>query len=198
MLKNRKEELLEIAYKLFIINGYDNTSVDEIISEANIAKGTYYYYFTSKEEMLDQVVNSIIDKEVKIAKEYLNKPLTIEQKLIGVIKSLSPSDKETNIVNALNDDNNLKMHKKYSKKLVESAIPILKEIVLEGIDKGIFNCDNIEERLKIILTVSNELFDSNDFSKKDVEVFIDTIEKIFGAKTGSMNFISNLIGGKNE
>ena len=45
---------------------------------------------------------------------------------------------------------------------------------------------------------TDELFDSNDFSKKDVEVFIATIEKIFGAKSGSMNFISNLIGGKNE
>ena len=47
MQTNRKEELLEIAYKLFVTKGYDNTSVDEIISEANIAKGTYYYYFTS-------------------------------------------------------------------------------------------------------------------------------------------------------
>ncbi len=198
MLKNKKEELLEIAYKLFITKGYDNTSVDEIISEANIAKGTYYYYFTSKEEMLDQVVNNIIEKEVEIAKEYLDKPLTIEQKLIGVITALRPSDNETSIVDALNDEKNLKMHKKYNKKINESAIPILKEIVLDGIKNGIFDCDNIDERLKIILIISNELFDYESFSKKDVEVFIDTIEKILGSKKGCMNFISNLIGGKNE
>ena len=198
MQKNRKEELLEIAYKLFITKGYDNTSVDEIISEANIAKGTYYYYFNSKEEMLDEVINEIIEKEIVIAKEYLNKPLTVEQKLVGVITSLRPSDNETSIVDALNDENNLKMHKKYSKKIIESAIPILKEVVQEGIKTGIFNCDNIEERLKIILTISNELFDRDNFTKKDIEVFVDIIEKILGAKKASMNFISNLIGGKNE
>ncbi len=195
MQTNRKEELLEIAYKLFITKGYDNTSVDEIISEANIAKGTYYYYFTSKEEMLDQVINNIIEKEITIAKEYLNKPLTVEQKLIGIITSLRPSDNETSIVEALNDENNLKMHKKYSKKLIESATTILKEVIQEGIKKGIFNCDNIEERIKVILIISDELFDNNKFNKKEIEVFIDTVEKILGAKKGTMNFISKLIGG---
>ena len=195
MQTNRKEELLEIAYKLFVTKGYDNTSVDEIISEANIAKGTYYYYFTSKEEMLDQVINNIIEKEITIAKEYLNKPLTVEQKLIGIITSLRPSDNETSIVEALNDENNLKMHKKYSKKLIESATTILKEVIQEGIKKGIFNCDNIEERIKVILIISDELFDNNKFNKKEIEVFIDTVEKILGAKKGTMNFISKLIGG---
>ena len=195
MQTNRKEELLEIAYKLFVTKGYDNTSVDEIISEANIAKGTYYYYFTSKEEMLDQVINNIIEKEITIAKEYLNKPLTVEQKIIGIITSLRPSDNETSIVEALNNENNLKMHKKYSKKLIESATTILKEVIQEGIKKGIFNCDNIEERIKVILIISDELFDNNKFNKKEIEVFIDTVEKILGAKNGTMNFISKLIGG---
>ena len=195
MQKNRKEELLEIAYRLFITKGYDNTSVDEIISEANIAKGTYYYYFTSKEEMLDQVINNIIEKEIITAKEYLNKPLTVEQKLCGVINSLRPSDNETSIVNALNDENNLKMHKKYCGKLIESATVILKEVVQEGIKKGTFNCDNIDERIKVILIIGNELFDNNQFNKKEIDVFIDTVEKILGAKKGTMNFISKLIGG---
>ncbi len=195
MQKNRKEELLEIAYRLFITKGYDNTSVDEIISEANIAKGTYYYYFTSKEEMLDQVINNIIEKEIITAKEYLNKPLTVEQKLCGVINSLRPSDNETSIVNALNDENNLKMHKKYCGKLIESATVILKEVVQEGIKKGTFNCDNIDERIKVILIIGNELFDNNKFNKKEIDVFIDTVEKILGAKKGTMNFISKLIGG---
>ena len=43
--EKRKQELLKIAYKMFLSKGYENTSVDEIIEEAGIAKGTYYYYF---------------------------------------------------------------------------------------------------------------------------------------------------------
>ena len=40
--ERRKQELLQIAYRMFVEKGYDNTSVDEIIAEAGIAKGTYY------------------------------------------------------------------------------------------------------------------------------------------------------------
>ena len=198
MSKNRKQELLEIAYKMFITKGYDNTSVDEIIKEADIAKGTFYYYFDSKDEVLDLVINDMIDKEIIVASKYIEMQIPIEQKLIGIITSLRPSIDEKNIAIALNDDTNIKMHRKYNDKLIDSETKLLKEIILEGINKGIFNCNNIEERIKLLLIMSNELFDNNNYSEKDIEVFVDTTEKILGAKKGSMKFIADLIGGYNE
>lgn len=198
MSKNRKQELLEIAYKMFITKGYDNTSVDEIIKEADIAKGTFYYYFDSKDEVLDLVINDMIDKEIIVARKYIEMQIPIEQKLIGIITSLRPSIDEKNIAIALNDDTNIKMHRKYNDKLIDSGTKLLKEIILEGINKGIFNCNNIEERIKLLLIMSNELFDNNNYSEKDIEVFVDTTEKILGAKKGSMKFIADLIGGYNE
>ena len=196
MSKNRKQELLEIAYKMFITKGYDNTSVDEIIKEADIAKGTFYYYFDSKDEVLDLVINDMIDKEIIVASKYIEMQIPIEQKLIGIITSLRPSIDEKNIAIALNDNTNIKMHRKYNDKLIDSGTKLLKEIILEGINKGIFNCNNIEERIKLLLIMSNELFDNNNYSEKDIEVFVDTTEKMLGASKGSMNFIANLIGGK--
>ena len=198
MSKKRKQELLEIAYKMFITKGYDNTSVDEIIKEADIAKGTFYYYFDSKDEVLDLVINDMIDKEIIVASKYIEMQIPIEQKLIGIITSLRPSIDEKNIAIALNDDTNIKMHRKYNDKLIDSGTKLLKEIILEGINKGIFNCNNIEERIKLLLIMSNELFDNNNYSEKDIEVFVDTTEKILGAKKGSMKFIADLIGGYNE
>ena len=198
MSKNLKQELLEIAYKMFITKGYDNTSVDEIIKEADIAKGTFYYYFDSKDEVLDLVINDMIDKEIIVARKYIEMQIPIEQKLIGIITSLRPSIDEKNIAIALNDDTNIKMHRKYNDKLIDSGTKLLKEIILEGINKGIFNCNNIEERIKLLLIMSNELFDNNNYSEKDIEVFVDTTEKILGAKKGSMKFIADLIGGYNE
>ena len=41
--ERRKQELLRIACRMFVEKGYENTSIDEIIAEAGIAKGTYYY-----------------------------------------------------------------------------------------------------------------------------------------------------------
>ena len=121
MVKNRKDEILSVAYNLFITKGYDNTSVDEIIEKVNIAKGTFYYYFTSKEEMLDEVINKMINEEIIEAKKVVLMPIPIEQKVVGIVTSLRPKSNELNIVEALNNENNIKMHMKYNKRIIDEA-----------------------------------------------------------------------------
>ena len=63
--------LIQIAYRLFITRGYEHTSVDEIIAEAGIAKGTYYYYFESKEQMLEDVIGMMLQAEAEKAEAVL-------------------------------------------------------------------------------------------------------------------------------
>ena len=195
---DRKQQLLKIAYRMFLNKGYDNTSVDEIIKEAHIAKGTYYYYFESKEEMLEEVINMMIDDEVVHAQSYLSKPISIPQKLVGVIRSLRPKVNEKEIENTLNKKENIIMHEKINERIINEAIPLLEQVVIEGIEKGIFYCNHIKERLKMLLIMSNEIFDTHDFNLKEVEVFIDTAEKMLGTKEGELEFIKTLIGGMHE
>lgn len=199
MKKNeRKQELLKIAYNMFLTKGYDNTSVDDIINEAQIAKGTYYYYFESKEATLEEVINMMINEEVESAKRFLNMSISIPEKLVGVITSLRPKIDEHEIQNTLNKEANIIMHEKINNRIIKEAIPLLEQIVNEGIQSNIFNCSHIKERLKMLLIMSNELFDSDTFDIKEVEVFIDTAEKMLGAKEGTLDFIKMLIGGQNE
>ncbi|MCM1371063.1 MAG: TetR/AcrR family transcriptional regulator [Clostridium sp.] len=195
----RKKELIKIAYELFVTKGYENTSVDEIIAKAGIAKGTYYYHFESKEQMLEEVINVMVNEEVDMAKEVLNMPISIPEKLVGVITSLRPKIDEEEIKNALNKKENIVMHEKINNRIIEEAIPLLERIVNEGIENNMFNCNHIKERLKMLLIMSNELFDDDDLNINEVEVFIDTTEKMLGAKQGTLQFIKMLIqGGKNE
>ncbi len=49
-----------IARKLFVEKGYDQTSINDILKIIEIAKGTFYYYFTSKEELLEEIIMQII------------------------------------------------------------------------------------------------------------------------------------------
>ena len=199
MKKNeRKQELLKIAYNMFLTKGYDNTSIDDIINEAQIAKGTYYYYFESKEGTLEEVINMMINEEVESAKRILNSPISIPEKLVGVITSLRPKIDEQEIQNILNKKENIVMHEKINNRIIEEAIPLLEQIVNEGIQSNIFKCNHINERLRMLLIMSNELFDSDKFNINEVEVFIDTAEKMLGAKEGTLEFIKMLIGGQNE
>ncbi len=191
--EKRKRELLEIAYRMFISQGYENTSVDEIIEAAGIAKGTYYYHFESKEQMLEEVIGMMIDQETEAAERVLQAPVTVPEKIVGIIASFRPTQEETPIEGALMRHENILMHKKIKERLVETAVPLLAQVVEEGIAGGIFACDNIPERVRMLMIVSSEIFDSGRFTPRDVSVFIDMTEKLLGAKAGAMGFIRELI-----
>ena len=191
--EKRKRKLIEIAYGKFITKGYENTSVDEIIEEAGIAKGTYYYHFESKEQMLEEVINMMLEKGTQKAVDVLNSGASIPEKVVGIILSYRPDVNEITIQNALNHPENIVMHNKMNRQMIERMIPLLSEVTEEGIKAGVFDCDNIPERIRAILILSSSLFDEMDFTEKDVDVFIDTVEKILGAKAGTMRFIDNII-----
>ena len=191
--EKRKLELLDIAYKMFISKGYENTSIDDIIAKAGIAKGTYYYYFESKEQTLEEVIGMMIDQEIEAASSVLESPIPVPQKIIGIIASLRPAPEEHSIEGALMQPENIIMHQKIKRRLVEKVIPLLSKAVEEGVEQGIFSCDNIPERVKMMLVLSGEIFDEDDFTGSDVDVFIDITEKLLGAEENSMGFIRQLI-----
>lgn len=194
--EKRKQELLKIAYRMFISKGYEETSIDDIIAEAHIAKGTYYYHFTSKEELLEEVISMMIGEEVRRAKEVVSAPVPVPQKLVSVIIALRPEQDESSIADALNQKENIIMHEKIARRIVEEAVPLLAEVVSEGIEQGMFTCDHIPERVRMILIMSQHLFDSGNFTQGDIEVFIDMVEKTLGAPQGTLGFIHQLIGQK--
>lgn len=191
--ERRKQELLEIAYRLFLSRGYENTSVDDIIDEAGIAKGTYYYYFESKEQTLEEVIGMMIEKEIEAAESFLLSPAPVPQKIVGIIASIRPAPEEQTIEGALMRPDNMIMHQKIKRRLVEKVVPLLSRAVEEGVEQGVFACDHIPERVRMMLLLSNELFDEGRFTDRDVDVFIDLTEKLLGAQSHSMDFIRQLI-----
>ena len=191
--KKMKKELLKIAYDMFLTQGYENTSVDEIIEKAQIAKGTYYYHFQSKEQMLEEVIDMMIDSETKMAEQVIGMDISVPQKIVMILTSMKPTEAEQPIKNALFQPENVLMHHKVRQKLINILTPILSEVIKEGVDEGIFECDNIPERVKMLLIISDGTFNEGTFSEQDISVFIDMTEKLLGAENGTMSFIYDLI-----
>ncbi|MCU0846829.1 MAG: TetR/AcrR family transcriptional regulator [Spirochaetes bacterium] len=57
--EERKNRILDCAKRLFSKNGYHNTQISDIISEAGIARGTIYQYFQNKEDLFSSLLDSL-------------------------------------------------------------------------------------------------------------------------------------------
>ena len=191
--EKRRQKLLEIAYDLFLKKGYEETSIEDILAEAQIAKGTYYYYFQSKEQMLEEVIGMMISAETENAKKILDSPMSAPAKIVGIISALRPLETEAPIEQELHRPENYMLHQKAQRRLLGAIIPLLSKVVEQATDEGLFRCTNIPERVKILLIISIELFDDDSFTDNDIEVYIDIAEKILGAEKGTMDFIKQLI-----
>jgi len=94
----KKHSILAAATKIFAKEGYDNASVDEISLQANVAKGTFYYHFKSKEDLFISLISAGTDK-------------LSDQMTDAADKQLNPIDKVGVIVESqykfFNDNNDL-------------------------------------------------------------------------------------------
>ncbi|OOM74405.1 putative HTH-type transcriptional regulator YvdT [Clostridium puniceum] len=66
----KEKELFSSAFDLFLENGIEKTSIDDIVKNAGVAKGTFYLYFSDKYDILNKL---ILQKSNEIIKEALSK-----------------------------------------------------------------------------------------------------------------------------
>lgn len=84
-----RQEILAAAGLLFIRKGYDATSVDDIAESANVAKGTLYYHFKSKDEVLLGLSIGYLKRlNGKVDKKLENKEPPLEV-LVDALKTLA-------------------------------------------------------------------------------------------------------------
>lgn len=76
------ENILEVGTNLILKNGYHSVGLNKILKEANIPKGSFYYYFKSKEDFGLQVIQYYSKNALAILKRYLEDDTKMHKKRI--------------------------------------------------------------------------------------------------------------------
>lgn len=79
--RNTKGKIISAAWKLFYEQGYDDTTVDEIVEESGTSKGSFYHYFEGKDALLSSL-SFIFDEKYEELKTQLDENATTIEKLI--------------------------------------------------------------------------------------------------------------------
>ena len=70
------DEILEIAMNLFWANGYEATSLDDILNATNIAKSSFYHMFGNKQQLFERCLNRYCDRQVALIEESIQQSST--------------------------------------------------------------------------------------------------------------------------
>ena len=64
--RNTKSRIIAAAWKLFYEQGYDDTTVEEIVEESGTSKGSFYHYFNGKDALLGSLSELFDDKYTEL------------------------------------------------------------------------------------------------------------------------------------
>lgn len=151
--KERKKDIIDMSSGLFLSMGYEETSVNTIVERLGVAKGTFYHYFKSKEEILEAVLENYLSDYAEGIKTALeNNTLNAYEKLMLVLQSiLSNNQGPEHLTKHVEDNKNAKLHQMMDEKFFEKFNPVIVEVLNQGIGEGIFKVDHPEEITEILL-----------------------------------------------
>jgi AcrR family transcriptional regulator len=196
--EERKLEIILTSERLFREKGYTKTSVEAIIKEMGVAKGTFYYYFKSKEEVLEAIVEHTLNQVVEAIEQVADNPdldaLTKMEMLLA--NSQIGNENAKDLAEHLHLPENRELHEVSNVQTIVKLSPIFARIIEQGNKEGVFNVKYPLAMFQFLLTGAHFLLDGGlfDFSEEEVQeqriVVQDMIEKGLGAKKGDFDFLN--------
>ncbi len=209
---NTRDEIINTAQKLFYSVGYDNTSIQMILNDIGIAKGTFYHYYKSKSELMLEIVKITVEKIVNQLTEITNSTLSPIEKL-NLIFNASAKYKAANldsikpIMYAMYNDSNLILRENIKRLSLELTTELINTIIQQGMNSGDFKCkhQNLGEIIwgigmslgdKMCFSIINSSNNTNNASFieqtiNDLNMYSYTIETILEIEHGKLNLFDD-------
>jgi len=154
-VKERRGDLIAVAEQLFLKQGYENTTVNQIIESLNLAKGTYYYHFRSKEDILiavsDKLIGDTQKKLVDIHKQYDRDVMWRIREILSIFHD--DFYRNRTIWKLVYHDNNVAMHKQVTRIGAKRFTPLLTDVLREGMDKDLIHVPHAHETAQLLISV---------------------------------------------
>jgi AcrR family transcriptional regulator len=205
----RRKEILDVAQKLIYSKGYEQMTIQDILDELHISKGAFYHYYTSKQALLEALVEHIQDQM-----ELFLVPIIRDPELPAIVKLQRFIDTSARwkterksfllvILRTWYMDKNALFRQKMQAAMVKRTVPLLTKVIGQGIQAGDLNAiypDQVSEVVLSLLLGVGEAFAgyllSSESEYRDpqriertVAAYTDALERVLGAPSGSITLM---------
>lgn len=162
---DRAEEIMVSAARLFREKGVRAVSIDEIVQGAGIAKGTFYLYFKSKDDLLQKLAEAVVLHMAEAVKEAAQGEGNDLDRFAAAVTAMQRVDRgEKYLVDTLNHPDNVALHDLANVALVRQLAPVLAVIVERGRDAGLFQVEDALATLEFVLAGQAALLGGGRFN----------------------------------
>ena len=199
--RTKRDQILDAFYELMINEDIQHISVSKIAKQAGIGKGSIYYYFSSKDEILNALIKRTYADALEMAKELVGQTeLSIYSRLTEITNACvaatreflkrSESLKDKTVFPERSYDSAY-IHQQFMKHTIVDFKPIFTEIIQQEIDKGTVKASYASEIAEIVLIIFTVKIDntlspsSDEDSAKTLQMLITLLERGTGNKEGA-------------
>ena len=197
--EERRKEIISASKSLCLKKGYENTTMQDVMTKLQIAKATTYHYFKSKEELLEAVVNDMVSEYLTVVERALKECQgNALEKMKVLINTGKVSTCQTDTVDSLHRPGNMVMHVRLLAVTISRLAKLYAEVISQGCEEKIFHTDHPLECAEILLAGIQFITDVGVYpwSKQDLErrskAISSLIESQLRAPKNSFSFLKSL------
>jgi AcrR family transcriptional regulator len=139
----RKNQILDAATKVFVRQGFQHARMDDIVEESGLSKGTLYWYFKSKEDIINAILRRLFAGDLENLEGLLQAEGTASERLIQFTHyRVIGLKRMSSLVPIIFEFYAVAVHQQWIKQFIneyfEHFRTLLVELIQQGIDNGEF------------------------------------------------------------
>lgn len=174
-IHNKRDLILDAMQDLMNAAPNSSISVSDIAQKAGIGKGSIYYYFNSKNDIIEAVIERSYAIAIEKSKEMVSAPdldafTKMEILFRTCMEASSELKRQEESSSFMEIQQSALTHQKFVSFLIKSLKPILSDIIRQGNIEGTISCDYPEDIAEIVLLVLIVKFDNHILPSSPQEI----------------------------
>ncbi|MDR2931066.1 MAG: TetR/AcrR family transcriptional regulator [Propionibacteriaceae bacterium] len=193
-----RESIIRVATELFSRQGFEKTTMRDIVEGLGMSKGAIFHHFGSKEQILRAVVQRLCDGLLEAGRQAAtDRSQPVPDRLVKTILAMQINNEAGQSIMAhLPGDLLDSVHLQVNEAVLDQAGPILIEIVDDGVRQGLFDTAYPRCVVEMVVGYAQRAFMPGRFLRLDpasqqasVDGFVDCMERLTGAAHGSLDAV---------